>query len=103
MRVSEVAFELEDRIKEITAEKERKRIDAERALIMERERLNKERLLRLASQEAQYSEILSSSFELWVKSLWRKEPANIFKTEIVRRKRLVLTNSYLNFKPFWKP
>ena len=91
--MSEVAVALEERIKEIAAEKERKRIAAELSIVMERERLKKERLLRLANQEAQFSDILSSSFQLWVKSLWRKEPANIFKFEMVRLKMLSLLPS----------
>ena len=44
--MSEVAVALEERIKEIAAEKERKRIAAELSIVMERERLNKERLLK---------------------------------------------------------
>jgi hypothetical protein len=83
-RVSEVASILENRIIEIAADKERKRVAAEISLMLERERLNKERLVRLAKQQAQYSDLLSVSFKLWVDSLWRKEPGNLFIFEIVR-------------------
>ena len=83
-RVSEVATVLENRIVEIAADKERKRVAAEISLMLERERIDKERLARLAKQQAKYSDLLSVSFKLWVDSLWRKEPGNIFKFEIVR-------------------
>ena len=82
-RVAEVAQNLEERIHEIEADKERIRIANEISKLLELERLEKERQTRLAAIRARYTEELAVTFKLWISSLWRKEGGNLFKQEIV--------------------
>ncbi|KAJ3371792.1 hypothetical protein HDU91_004937 [Kappamyces sp. JEL0680] len=91
-RVAQVATELEGRIKEIAADKERKKIAAEISLMLEKERLVKERKARLLEKRAQFTEYLDLSFNLWMESLWRKNPGDLYRTEIVAEMERLLAN-----------
>ncbi|KAJ3259794.1 EF-hand calcium-binding domain-containing protein 5 [Boothiomyces macroporosus] len=68
---------------DLKAEKEAKRLAEIEARRLRREQEEKERLARIAETKAQYTDFLSLSFKLWINSLWRKSPGELFRHEIV--------------------
>jgi glutamyl/glutaminyl-tRNA synthetase len=84
-RAKIVCGKLEERIEQLNAEKETIRIARELAEIAEKERIEKERIARLAQIQAQYLELFATSFKIWIQSLWRKDPGELYNFEIVTR------------------
>lgn len=84
-RAKIVCGKLEERIEQLNAEKETRRLAKELAENAEKERIEKERIARLAQIQAQYLELFSASFKIWIQSLWRKDPGELYNFEIVTR------------------
>ncbi|KAJ3276598.1 EF-hand calcium-binding domain-containing protein 5 [Terramyces sp. JEL0728] len=82
-RLEEIGAVLNKRIVDIKTEKEAKRLAEKEARRLRREQEEKERLARIVETKAQYTDFLSLSFKLWINSLWRKGPGELFKQEIV--------------------
>ncbi|KAJ3315402.1 EF-hand calcium-binding domain-containing protein 5 [Boothiomyces sp. JEL0838] len=82
-RLEEISSTLNQRIIDLKAEKEAKRLAEIEARRLRREQEEKERLARIAETKAQYTDFLSLSFKLWINSLWRKSPGELFRHEII--------------------
>ncbi|KAJ3324094.1 EF-hand calcium-binding domain-containing protein 5 [Boothiomyces sp. JEL0866] len=82
-RLEEISANLNQRIVDLKAEKESKRLAEKEARRLRREQEEKERLARIAETKAQYTDFLSLSFKLWINSLWRKSPGELFRQEII--------------------
>lgn len=83
-RIADIGLVLEDRIKEVANEKERKRLSAEMEELLKKEQIERDRLSLLTERKSQFCQYLESSFKLWITSLWRKDPGDLFRAEIVR-------------------
>lgn len=82
-RSNEIGVILEQRIKDMAAAREAKRISDLIAKKMEAEKLEQKRQAQLAEKKRQFTEFMALSFKLWIQSLCRKESGNIFRSEIV--------------------
>ncbi|KAI8901952.1 hypothetical protein BC833DRAFT_575684 [Globomyces pollinis-pini] len=83
LRVEKISVMLEERIATLKAEREARRIEEEIRKQQEIERMERERMARLQEIKTQYMDFLQLSFKLWINSLWRKSPGELYRSEII--------------------
>jgi hypothetical protein len=82
-RAYEISAELEVKIQKFKAEREALRIEKESRERIAREQEEIERTTRLESKKRLFQELIDASFKNWINCLWRKEPGELLRTEIV--------------------
>nr|KAJ3422327.1 EF-hand calcium-binding domain-containing protein 5 [Polyrhizophydium stewartii] len=81
--MKQVADTLRQRIADLAAFREAKRLAEEMERLEELERQRQARLARLEEHNRIFTSLLSSVYRIWVTSIWRKAPGQLFRSELI--------------------